>query len=77
MQISPSKSGLSYPGWLRGPASSGGISGVMLRSTSQVRVRLTGLCSCAVGVLGCCSEERPELEGEALDLLLITLPYGH
>lgn len=25
MQISPSKSGLSYPGWLRGPASSGDI----------------------------------------------------
>lgn len=25
MQISPSKTGLSYPGWLRGPASSGDI----------------------------------------------------
>lgn len=73
----PSKSGLSYPGWLRGHASSGGISGVMSRSTSQLRVGLTGLCSCAVGVPGCCGKERPELEGEALNLLLITLPYGH
>lgn len=59
MQISPSKSD---------------ISGVMLRFTSQVKVRLAGLCSCAVIVLGTVHLRGCSTRGTRAEWVLLLAP---